>query len=220
MEQFDYITRQNIRYSQFHEIRNLFFENLCGAEQHWFFVQGHDAYVNELYLPALSSLLNGIEASLRVTLHLLGKNAEQDVRDLSPYRVLSNKLILQAAEASMPVKYLAFNDEADFFENLKSDKPNKIDVGIVRLRNNICHGNVMQFINVALGPENSFFSPECLKTETEKVLAISADWCEALGAFRRKHNFNHYDRPDDAQRQRDLKLYDQMYPEKTRIGGS
>lgn len=53
----DYIMRQNIRYSRFHETRNLFFESLCAAEQHWFFVQGHDAYVHELYLPALFSLL-------------------------------------------------------------------------------------------------------------------------------------------------------------------
>ncbi len=118
------------------------------------------------------------------------------------------------------MKYLASNEEDDFFEKLKSDKPNRVDVGIVRLRNNICHGNVMEFVNVELGRENFFFSPESLKTETEKVLAISADWCEALGLFRRKHGFNHYDRPDDAQIQRDLKLYDQMYPDKTRAGGS
>jgi hypothetical protein len=153
-------------------------------------------------------------------LHLLGRDAEQDIRDLSPYRVLSNRLILQADEAGMPVQYLAFNDEDNFFEKLKSDKPNRVDVEIVRLRNNICHGNVMEFVNVELGPENSFFSPESLKTVTEKVLAISADWCEALGVFRRKHGFNHYDRPDDAQRQRDLKLYGQMYPDKTRGGGN
>jgi|SRR5712664_4136413 len=129
METLDYITRQNFRYSQFHEVRNLFFESLSAAEQHWFFVQGHDAYVQELYVPALSSLLNGIEASLRVTLHLLGKDKEKDIRDLSPYRVLSNKLILQAQEAEMPVKYLAFNDETDFYDRLKSEKPNKVDVG-------------------------------------------------------------------------------------------
>lgn len=193
----DYITRQNIRYSEFHEVRNLFFESLCAAEQHWFFVQGHDAYVHELYLPALSSLLNGIEASLRVTLHLLNKNAEQqDIRDLSPYRVLSNKLILQAQEAGMPVRYLAFNNEDNFLANLTSEKPNKVDVGIVRLRNNICHGNVMDFVNVDLGPDNSYFSPELLKTVTEQVLAISADWCEALSQFRKANGFNHYDRSD------------------------
>jgi hypothetical protein len=193
----DYIIRQNIRYSKFHEVRNLFFETLCAAEQHWFFVQGHDAYVHELYLLALSSLLNGIEATLRVTLHLLNKDTEQpDIKNLSPYRVLSNKLILDAQEAGMPVQYLAFNDEKDFLEHLKSEKPSRVDIEIVRLRNNICHGNVTEFLNTELGPENSFFSPDLLKTVTEKVLAISADWCEALGHFRRAHGFNHYDRPD------------------------
>jgi hypothetical protein len=189
----DYIIRQNLRYSQFHEVRNLFFESLCAAEQHWFFVQGHDAYVQELYLPALSSLLNGIEVTLRVTLHLLNKPPETlEARDLSPYRVLSNRLILDAHQAGMPVQYLAFNDETAFFEHLKSEKPNKFDVEIVRLRNNICHGNVMDFVNTELGPRNSFFSPDLLKTVTEKVLAISADWCESLGHFRRVRGFNYY----------------------------
>lgn len=96
---------------------------------------------------------------------MLNKDAEQqDIRDLSPYRVLSNKLILQAQEAGMPVGYLAFNDENDFLAHLTSEKPNKVDVGIVRLRNNICHGNVMEFVNVDLGSENSYFSPELLKS--------------------------------------------------------
>ena len=189
-----YITRQNVRYSEFHEVRNLFFESLSAAEQHWFFVQGHDAYVHELYVPALSSLLNGIEASLRVTLHLINKEAGEDIRDLSPYRVLSNNLILQADAAGMPVKYLAFNEEKDFFEKLKSEKPNRVDVDIVRLRNNICHGNVMEFVNVELGLENAFFTPELLRPVTERVLAISADWCEALGPFRKAHGLSHFER--------------------------
>ena len=190
----DYITEQNVRYSEFWKVRNLFFESLCAAEQHWFFIQGHDAYVNRLYVPALSSLLNGIEATLRVTLHLLSMEPGEDIRDISPYRVLSNALIENAQEAGMPVQYLAFNDEDDYFDKLSSKKPDKIDVRIVRLRNNICHGNVMDFINTDLGPGNSFFTPECLKTVTEQVLAISADWCEALGQFRRQNGFNHYDR--------------------------
>ncbi|MDW9974221.1 hypothetical protein GOB98_30110 [Sinorhizobium meliloti] len=75
----------------------------------------------------------------------------------------------------MPVKYLAFNDEEDFFENLKSEKPNRVDVGIVRLRNNICHGNIMDFVNVELGLGNAFFSPELLRPVTERALAICAE---------------------------------------------
>jgi len=191
-ETFDYKPRHNIWHFRYREVQNVFL-SLCAAEQHWFFLQGHDAYLERLYLPALSSLLNGIEASLRVTLHLLNKDKEHpDIWALSPYRVLSNKLILQAQEAGMPVQYLAFSEEKDFLENLKSD--NRVE--IVELRNDICHGNVTKFINTELGPEESFFVPDLLRTVTEKVLAISVDWCQALAHFRKANGFSHYDPPD------------------------
>ena len=208
----DYITKQNQRYSQFWKQRNSFFESLCAAEQHWFFVQGHDAYVQELYMPALSSLLNGIEATLRITLHQL--SGEGGLEELSPYRVLSNRLIAQAEEVGLDVRYLAFNDEEDFIEKLHSQKPDRRDVEIVRLRNNICHGNILEFVNTDLGPENSFFSPELLKVTTEKVLAISADWCEVLGKFRRGHELIHYDDPSPEQIERDLLLYEKLNGDK------
>eukprot|EP00919_Chromeraceae_sp_WS-2016_P001629 GHVR01003907.1.p1 GENE.GHVR01003907.1~~GHVR01003907.1.p1 ORF type:complete len:129 (-),score=3.61 GHVR01003907.1:80-466(-) len=118
----DYITEQNMRYMPFSKERNLFFESLCASEQHWFFVQGHDAYVQGLYVPAISSLLNGIEATLRITLHQIDSKAAGDLSELSPYRVLSNKLISQANELGLQIEYLAFNDENDFLEKLNSKK--------------------------------------------------------------------------------------------------
>ena len=42
--------------------RNYFFEWLCAAEFHWFFVQGLDAIRNEFFVPGVSALLNGIES--------------------------------------------------------------------------------------------------------------------------------------------------------------
>jgi hypothetical protein len=59
-ETYDYKTRQNVWHLRYREVQNVFL-SLCAPEQHWFFLQGHDAYVQELYLPALSSLLNGIK---------------------------------------------------------------------------------------------------------------------------------------------------------------
>ncbi|MBM2321019.1 MULTISPECIES: hypothetical protein [Marivita] len=206
----DYITDQNMRYMKYWEERNVFFESLCASEQHWFFVQGYDAYIQELYLPSLSSLLNGIEATLRITLYQMDCDTAGDLSDLSPYRVLSNKLILQANNFGLEVKYLSFNEEMHFFENLNSAKPNLRDVEIVRLRNNICHGNITDFINRDLGVENSYFSPEMLKETTEKVLAISADWCEMLGRFRRKNGLLNYDTPSADQIEKDLFLYDKI----------
>lgn len=164
-------------------LRNFFFERLCAAEFHWFFVQGVDALLNGLYVPAVSSLLNGIEASLRVTLDQIN-NPNKEIKDLTPYKVLSNNLIINARDYGMPTDCLAFPNELDFNQKLNSIKPNKIDVEIVRQRNNICHGNILEFVNRELGVENSFFTPVSLRKLSFDLLDVSGEWAEKLGKFR------------------------------------
>ncbi|WP_081459311.1 hypothetical protein [Pseudoxanthomonas suwonensis] len=176
------------------EERNHFLETLCAAEFHWFFVQGLDAIRNEYYIPGLSSLLNGIEASLRVTIaQVSGAPDGEPLDGLSPYRVLSNNLILNAQEVGMPVEALAFPGEADFLGKLQTVKPNRVDVEVVRQRNNICHGDIFEFINRDLGPENSFFTPECVRPLAFTLLEVSHAWAAELGRFRRSKNLLHYD---------------------------
>lgn len=172
--------------------RNHFFEWLCAAEFHWFFVQGLDAIKSGFYVPGVSALLNGIEASLRVTISQASSN-QIVTPELSPYKVLSNNLITQAKELGIPVEALAFPNEVNFTEKLESTKPNRIDVELVRLRNNICHGNIYEFINRELGPENSFFTPECLRELSETLLKISYHWAEELGKFRRVDGLLNHD---------------------------
>ena len=171
--------------------RNHFFESLCAAEFHWFFVQGLDAISNGFFVPGVSSLLNGVEASLRVTIAQVS-SGEKSVEDISPYKVLSNNLIKNAADLGMPIDALAFPGENDFRVRLSSQKPNKIDVEIVRQRNNICHGNIFEFINRELGPENSFFTPESLKPLAYTLLEVSHGWAEDLGKFRQSKGLLHY----------------------------
>ena len=161
---------------------HFFLENLRGAEFHWFFVQAVHALHYDLYIPAISSLFNGIEATLRVTLCQIANPHDQ--QPPSPYRVLSNRLILDAHAHGMPVEKLAFMDESDFFEKLRSAKPSRTDVEIVRLRNNICHGDVFEFINQDLGEGNHFFTPECLRDLAGSLLGVSRQWALALGKFR------------------------------------
>ncbi|MDS0862661.1 hypothetical protein NUV25_33695 [Burkholderia pseudomultivorans] len=174
--------------------RNHFFESLCAAEFHWFFVQGIDAIRNEFYVPGASSLLNGIEASLRVTIaQVTGAEPGKPLEELSPYRVLSNNLIVNASDVGMPVSALAFPGESDFLQKLTTSKPNRVDVEIVRQRNNICHGNIFEFINRDLGPENSFFTPECLRSLAYTLLEVSRVWAGELGKFRRSKGLLHYD---------------------------
>ena len=187
----EHMTRQFELSIEWSPMRNFFFERLCAAEFHWFFVQGVDALFNGLYVPAVSSFLNGIEASIRVTIDQLN-NPENVVKDLSPYKVLSNTLILNAYESGMPTNCLAFPNEVDFEAKLRSQKPNKVDVEIVRQRNNICHGNIFEFINRDLGVENSFFTPDALRKLSFELLDISGNWSEKLGEFRRTKKLLHY----------------------------
>jgi hypothetical protein len=84
---------------------------------------------------------------------------------------------------------LAFPNETNFNEKLNTRKPNRIDVEIVRQRNNICHGNIFEFVNRDLGLENSFFTPVSLRKLAFELLDISGNWAEKLGDFRRSRNF-------------------------------
>ncbi len=203
MDDLDYITGQNLRYSRFHRLRNLFFESLAAAELNWFFVQGYDAYNQQLYLPALSCLLNGVEATLRVTLHQDDGRGAGNAKDVSPYKVLSNRLILEGGRQGLPVTALAFEEKWDFEAKLATQKPDRRDVEVVRLRNNVCHGNIMEFVDFSLRSENSFFAPDALKPKVEQLLSISARWCVALCEYRlgkglRNHGRSSPDQPEAA----------------------
>lgn len=188
----EHLERQFIVCNDWAAKRNYLFEWLCAAEFHWFFVQGLDAIKNELIVPGVSSLLNGIEASLRITIeHVESKSVSSP--EPSPYKVLSNNLILKASDLGMPVDLLSFTEESDFRAKLASSKPNRVDVEVVRLRNNICHGNISEFINRELGDENSFFTPLSLSHIADELLKISFNWAKGLGEYRRDNNLLNYD---------------------------
>lgn len=165
---------------------------MCAAEFHWFFIQGLDAIKSGFYVPGISSLLNGFEASLRVTISQVSAEGAAPP-ELSSCKVLSNRLIKQALELGIPVYFLALPSESDFMEKLDSVKPNILDVELVRLRNNICHGNILEFINTDLDPENSFFTPECMRELAENLLEVAYVWAQELGKFRRSDGLLNHD---------------------------
>lgn len=173
-------------------MRNFFFERLSAAEFHWFFVQGVDCMFNEYYIPAVSSLLNGIEASLRITISQI-QNPQNEFVELTPYKVLSNNLISNAKDLGLPVEALAFPSEYDFLTKLQTQKPNLISVEVVRHRNNICHGNILEFVNTELGRENSIFTPVSLRVLCFELLNVCGLWSEKLGQFRKANKISHYD---------------------------
>ena len=164
-----------------------FVRRLHAAEFHWFFVQGVAAINNGLFVPGASSILNGIEASLRFTIAELENTDHREAP--SPYKVLSNNLLLAAGDLGMPVQDLAFPSETDFNAKLASEKPNLVNVEIVRQRNNICHGNVFEYFNSELGSDNLFFTPECLTDFADQLIVVANRWCDSLGRFRDAKGF-------------------------------
>jgi hypothetical protein len=112
--------------------------------------------------------LNGIEASLRITLAELNQDQSGDL-ELPNHDTLSNKLIRKARDAGMPFEAFAFPDESDFFLMLDT----KTYVRLVQLRHNVCHGNISAFIYKFDG--ESIFVPECLRATAATLLGISYD---------------------------------------------
>jgi len=153
---------------------------LKAAEMHWFFVQGFQAIWNELYIPGVLSLINGVEASLRFTLCQL-----KDPGCVEPdnWSLLNNKLISAAQQQGLPIEALAFPDENDFLLNLASRSPVK-SVKIVTIRNDVCHGNLSKFVNHDLGEDNLFLTPECLRDLSGELIELSMKWVKELGGFR------------------------------------
>lgn len=92
----------------------------------------------------------------------------------------------------MSVSALGFPGESDFLQKLTTSKSNRVDVEVVRQRNNICHGNIFELINRDLGPENSLFTPECLRPLVYILLEVSRVWAGEFGKFRRSKGILHY----------------------------
>lgn len=152
---------------------------LQAPEFHWHFAQGIKAIQSKLYIPGVSSILAGIEASIRSTLYWL-KTSEFPLKgDLGP--VLSNSLLRKAHEQGLPVELLAFPEEANFIAMLATSKP---QVKIVKIRNDLAHGNIQAFIDRELGDDLAIFTPECLRSLAYQLQDLSFVWAIGLAQFR------------------------------------
>jgi len=161
-----------------------FFEHNLGSEVHWFFIQGLSAHKSGLFLPACSSFIIGIEASLRITQAQI--EAPAIINELDPRKTLSNRLLKDAKNNGLPVNLLAFPEENDFDVKLQSSRSNQINVEIVRVRHNLCHGNILEHRNSEVGEDDMFFTPECVRTLSTNLYDISKRWAKGLGEFRDK----------------------------------
>ena len=150
-------------------------EHLKAAEFHWLFVQGEQAIASDLYVPGAASLIAGVEASVRSTLHRLdGKDVDDDQG-----ATLSNSLIRVAASRGLPVQALAFPGETDLLFKVQRREPY---AEIVRVRHNLAHGNIMDYVNREFG----IFTPECLRDLSRQLVTTARRWARNLGQFRQR----------------------------------
>lgn len=175
MNESDFLNKFKEEYQE----RMFFVEQGLGAEVHWFFTQASEALKMGLYLPACTSFLNGIEASLRITLAQI--EDPKLVEELDPKKLLSNRLLKSARDLGVPVDALAFPLEKNFMDKLQSKKTN---VEVVRVRHNLCHGNILEYINKDLGEGQEIFTPECCRELALTLYIVSKEWAKQLGKFR------------------------------------
>lgn len=77
-----------------HAQKTFFLQAFAPSPFHWHFQQAYDALAADLYLPGISGLLNGIEASLRTTVsEIEGRGTDGDLGTL-----MSNNSLLRSAE--------------------------------------------------------------------------------------------------------------------------
>jgi hypothetical protein len=160
--------------------KTFFVGSLMDPAFHWYFVQGQDALLSGLILPGISSLLNGIEGSIRVTVAELAEGYQGNLV-LENHVLLSNRLLRKARDLGLPVHLLAFPGEDDFAQVLET----RTHVKLVQLRHDINHGNLLPFIREVA--ESRILTPECLVAEAAFLLGISYEWAAALAKFRGEH---------------------------------
>lgn len=157
----------------------------------WFFKQATEAVHHGLWIPACTSFLNGIETSLMVTLKSLmlkpsvnGQQPAPELVDLEGISVMSNTLLRKAKQEGMPVELLSFPAEKDMLAKIAAGR--KPEAEIVRLRNNVCHGNILEFImSVDIGNSEPirFFTPECCRDLVHELSSISRNWAVGLHKY-------------------------------------
>lgn len=159
-----------------------------GSETYWLFKQAFEALRQQLYLPACTTFITGIEASIRNTLAQLQNPVR--VETVDDIAVLSNGLLRRARDCGLPIEKLAFPEERDFEAKVLT----RTHVELVRVRHNLCHGNILEYIQET-DDIHPFFTPECCAELAETLHTIARNWVTSLGVFR-KQAFGLQPQPD------------------------
>lgn len=148
-----------------------------------FFTDGYACVAHGQHLAACLSFITGIEMSLRLPLlHSKGfdiRHAWDKTRTGVP--LLSNELLVKASDIGLPIKLLRYGrdpEESIFLKNLLSEAHEK-RANIVRLRNNVCHGNLNPFVEETDGVPMVHNST--IEKEAKELEEVVTAWSKGLG---------------------------------------
>lgn len=176
------------------ESRELFIKILCelmAAEIAFPFMEGLRAYESELYYSSALCFLTGIENSIRITLEQLEKPKMVD--ELSS-KTLSNSLLKTAIDKGLPVELLKMPGEVWTKNKLDCNK-RWCYVEIVKIRNNLCHGNNILFQQSLPWEEGEeglqlegvrILTSECFKEISYALYELVKSYLPALRRFRQE----------------------------------
>ncbi|TYM49013.1 hypothetical protein FYL79_26695, partial [Salmonella enterica subsp. enterica serovar Typhimurium] len=91
---------------------------------------------------------------------------------------------LRAKQEGVPVELLSFPAEQDMLVKVAAGRTPEAE--IVRLRNNLCHGNILEFImSVDIGTSGPIriFTPECCRELAHELSSISRNWVVGLHKY-------------------------------------
>lgn len=159
-------------------VKHNFARRIGGAETHWYFIEGAQAFERGLYIASTLSFVNGIESSIRAILMYMDQGFENT--DLTG-SVLSNALLKKAQRAGLDVGLLAFQNEDNFEQKLGNKRT---PVELVRHRNNLCHGNVFEYIQTVPETEDRIFTPEFLAPVASEINELSKKWSKEVARFK------------------------------------
>ncbi|USX20950.1 hypothetical protein NHH82_01915 [Oxalobacteraceae bacterium OTU3REALA1] len=156
-----------------------YYRRLRGAETHWFFVEAEKALRHGLHIAAVLSFINGIEASIRT--NVLYQQGKFDEESMSKVDIMKNAMLREARAIGLRVEILAFPDEVDFEEKLNS-KDKRVE--LVRVRNNLCHGNVFEYFQKVPDTDETIFTSECMQGLALILRDISEKWSKEIERFK------------------------------------
>ena len=97
--------------------------------------------------------------------------------------LLSNDLLIKASDIGLPIKFLRYGrdpEESIFLTNLHSEQHGK-RANIVRLRNNICHGNLSIFVEEKDGI--ALVRNSEIEKEAKELEAVVTGWSKGFGEW-------------------------------------